>query len=272
MPRPKAGTAQQGRAYQLYKEGLGPTAIFEKLCEEFEDPVSARTVSTWLRGFRGLGEEVTQLDNPFEWHRLKEYGLPWEAGGYLMEMWAWAREFWSDLAETLGEPEPPPTTVREFRWWWRVASLVPKVSKFDVYVWAQAFVWQELLKEVLGEPVNLAGLEAYLAYRPWEGAEKLSAYNDAIAKKRIPSPPDIWDEGMLRRRIKGAIGQVHTPLLGFGGDPSGRIDKLPSTVFKECAHDLVYERVAFNKFSAGLDKLEREIQEREEWRYRPWQV
>ena len=43
------------------------------------------------------------LDAPFEYNRMGEYGLPWEAGGYLMEMWAWAREFWADLAEKLGD-------------------------------------------------------------------------------------------------------------------------------------------------------------------------
>ena len=70
MPRPKGSALQQTRTYELYKEGLGPTAIFDKLCEDFEDPVSARTVSTWLRGFRELNDEVKNLDAPFEYHRM----------------------------------------------------------------------------------------------------------------------------------------------------------------------------------------------------------
>ena len=63
--------------------------------------------------------------------------------------------------------------------------MVPEVSKFDVFVWAQAFVWRELLKDVLDEAVDLAGLEAYLAYRPWESTEKEFAYSHAVVQRRI---------------------------------------------------------------------------------------
>ena len=63
MPRPRSSSTQQARAYKLHSRGLGPTAIFETLCEDFdEDAVSARTISTWVKGFKGLSEEVTSLD------------------------------------------------------------------------------------------------------------------------------------------------------------------------------------------------------------------
>ena len=124
MPRPKTTTTQQGKAYELFKRKLGPTAIFDILCEDFEEPVSARTLSTWIQGFKGLRPEVTNLDVPFEYHRMGEHELPWEADGYLMEMWAWAKEFWADLAEKLGDAVPAPPTVRQVRWWWRLHLVV----------------------------------------------------------------------------------------------------------------------------------------------------
>jgi hypothetical protein len=263
MPRPRASASQQVRAYKLRNDGLGATAIFEKLCSEFEDPVSARTISTWLRGFRDLTEEVTNLDAPFEYHRMGEYGLSWEAGGYLMEMWAWATGFWADLAEKLGDQVPPPPTVRKARWWWRIHLVVPEVTKFDVYIWAQAFEWQELLKDVLDEPVDLAGLEAYLAYRQWESAEKKTAYTHALVQERIPSAPNIWGEYLLRMRVREVTGQHVGPLLGYRSQ-SDHLYALPSQIYLETVQELVAERLKRNNLEAELDTRERAIQELEE--------
>jgi hypothetical protein len=27
------------------------------------------------------------LDEPFQWHKLEQYGIPWEASGYLLTLW-----------------------------------------------------------------------------------------------------------------------------------------------------------------------------------------
>ena len=165
MPRPRASSEQQLKAYKLYIGGVGPTAIWEALIEKFDDAVSQRTVSTWVRGFRDgtkAREEqgLTDLDVPFEWHRLEEYGLPWEASGYLIEMWAWYKEFWTSVATTLNRPEPPPPTVRQARWWWRVHLAVPEMEvQMNVYCWAEAFGRRELLHGVLGLPLYVNDLE-----------------------------------------------------------------------------------------------------------------
>ena len=265
MPRPKAGTAQQGRAYQLYKEGLGPTAIFEKLCGEFPTPVSPRTVSTWLRGFRELDPGVTNLDAPFEYHRMGERDLPWEASCHLMEMWAWAREFRTHRAQELDDLEPPLPTVREARWWWRIHLMVPEISKLDVYFWAQAFVVQELLKDVLDESIDMAGLEAKLAYRPWESQEKKLVYLQAIDQMRIPPPPGVFGEYLLFTRARDAIGQpdrqAERPLLGYGVilDRPEEYSMLPSEIFALREADPAHVAI-----KAELSQLKREVQEREE--------
>ena len=246
MPRPKASASQQGRAYELYQEKLGPTAIFEKLREEFENPISARTVSAWIRGFRNLTKELTDLDAPFEYHRMGEYGLPWEAGGYLMEMWAWAREFWADLAEKLGDPEPPLPTVRLARWWWRVHLLVPEETRFDVYIWAQAFSWRELLQDVLDETADMTGLSAYLAYRPWESADQRFAYVQAVGQKRIPLPPNAWEEYLLSRRVRKVTGQPEEPALRQGVT-SARVEARPSDIYAETVRGFIAKSADFNK-------------------------
>ena len=237
---------QQGRAYELYQENLGPTAIFDKLCEGFEKPVSARTVSAWLRGFKELGKGVNDLDAPFEYHRMGEYGLPWEAGGYLMEMWAWAREFWADLAEKLGDTEPPHPTVRRACWWWRVHSLVPEESMFDVYIWAQAFSWRELRHDVLDETVDMTGLSAYLAYRPWESAGKRFAYVQAVGHQRVPSPPNAWEEYLLSRRVRRVTGQPEEPALG-NGLMADRLEARPSEIYAETVEEFIAKSADFHK-------------------------
>ena len=145
MPRPKASASQQGRAYQLYHDKLGPTAIFDKLCEEFENPVSARTVSAWMRGFRGLTEEVKKLDVPFEYHRMQEYGLPWEASRYVLRLWAFVTSMWPIFYKSAPRP-----TFREVRWWWRVHLAVPELDFYDVWQLAWRFTLREQRHELLG--------------------------------------------------------------------------------------------------------------------------
>ena len=146
-----------------------------------------------------------------------------------MEMWAWAREFWSDLYEKIGDPEPLPTTVRQASWWWRVHMMVPEETKFDVYVWAQGFAWQELLKDVLNETVDRAGLEARLAYRPWESPEKEIVYRQAVEQKRIPPLSTDWGQYMIFHQVGEIPGLTGLPLLGWDERP----EALPSQIFEE---------------------------------------
>ena len=187
MPRQRASPEQHKRAYDLFLEGSGPAAILRMLEDEFEEPVSARTVATWVKSFKELSPGTVSLDSPFEWHRLEEYGLPWEASAYLLEMWAFVQE--NEIYEARGFTIPPPT-IRQVRWWWRVHLAVPELDMADVWVLAQRFAFRELAHEVLGQPSGMADLEAHLAYKPWEGwpdsTEKLERYHRAIEEGRIP--------------------------------------------------------------------------------------
>jgi hypothetical protein len=194
MPRPKAHPEQHLRAYCLWREGKGHTEIVGVLENEFTRPVSERTVSTWIKGFRGLNPEIADLDFPFEWHRLESYGLPWEASGYLLELWRLSVE--GNLIEfemrlldgAIQTPQSSPT-IRQARWWWRVHQAAPDLGLPEVKILADDFVVRELDHEVLAMPLEFADLQAFLAYRPWQGlpsdTARYEAYRDAISQGRI---------------------------------------------------------------------------------------
>ena len=134
------------------------------------------------------------LDEPFEWHRLNEYGLPWEASGFLLEMWAYVKELSADLKWALDYSAPlPPPTVRQAHWWWRVHQAAPDQDKVFIQLWAEA-LWQcELHKDVLGKTVDVSDIEAYLAYRPWVSKKHEVDYDQAVQDGRIPQSQTILE-------------------------------------------------------------------------------
>ena len=183
MARTRANPEQHTDAYNLYQEGLGQTAIAQKLVELFPSPVSERTVGNWIRGFKRLNPILLALDSPFQWHRAEEYDLPWEASAYLLEMWRMVMNGEVIQFNERGDRAP---TVRQAKWWWRIHQAVPDVSsKGDVWFLAQRFVNREMLIQVLDEPLEFADLEAHLAYKPWENEDRIEAYRTAVQEGRI---------------------------------------------------------------------------------------
>jgi len=188
MGRPRASEKQRLWAYGLYRQGFKASAIHAQLEEDFgksnrwdesEDVVSLGTVKNWIRQFEELGASATSLDEPFEWHRLEEYGLPWEAGEYLLRMWNFFKE------GGVMRPTPPPT-ARQARWWWRVHLAAPDIDMLNLWHLSQEFASRELVSDVLGKPLELGDLEARLAYEPWADDEKYRRYHHAIEEGRIP--------------------------------------------------------------------------------------
>ena len=190
MPRPRKNEDQRLDTYLMYKQGFSPTRIHNGLkvrldageYGEHEDLVHLNSVKNWLREFR---ESDRGLDDAFEWHRLGDYGLPWEASEFLLEMWVYVQELNRDLKWALHYLDsPPPSTVRQANWWWRVHQAAPNQDKEFVRITAEQ-LWQcELYKDVLGKNVDVSGIEAYLAYRPWMSQEHQTAYHQAITDGR----------------------------------------------------------------------------------------
>ena len=121
--------------------------MWEALQNEFATPVSLRTITNWIQGFKRMPLDIASLDAPFRWHRMDEHELPWEGGAYILNMWVYAQEIWAEAQGQwpgwtfLGAPREnpwlpslPTPTVREVRWWWRVRQAAPKLNEFGVWL------------------------------------------------------------------------------------------------------------------------------------------
>ena len=140
---------------------------------------SRNTIAKYTREYDILPLPKKNLDKPFEWHLMEEYGLPWEASPFLLEMWAsflgWGKYF------PISNP-----SVREIRWWWRIHLAAPELDKEFIWRIAQWFLARELVQVLLNVPLELADLEAFLAYKPWVEANR-EAYERAISHDMIPA-------------------------------------------------------------------------------------
>src|SRR5919106_1050477 len=193
MPRPKANPEQHLRAYRLWRDGKGHIEIVRTLEGEFDSPVSERTVSEWIKGFKSLNPETVDLDSPFEWQCLEGYGLPWKASAYILELWRLNIEgnliaYEIILADgSIRTPESGPT-ARQARWWWRIHKALPTLGFSEVNILADDFVLRELNHEILAMPLNLVDLQAFMAYRPWQGlpedVARYETYREAIIQGR----------------------------------------------------------------------------------------
>lgn len=170
------------RAYKLRGEGNTYQAIADTLSQEAEDGRQFDR-ATIYRACRAMPR--SHLDEPFQWHRLEEYGLPWEASSYLLTMWRDGQE--GKLLPTKKRYVMPPPSVREVRWWWRIHLADPDTDMRGVWATAQQFVARELLHALLDKTVDMSDLMAYLAYRPWTDGEHLSTYLRAVKEGRIPA-------------------------------------------------------------------------------------
>jgi len=268
MSRPRADQDQRVAAYRMWKLAVGPAKIHSELkvyvgagqYGDYAVVVSLRTVKNWLRDFRTLD---AKLDDTFQWHRLEEYGLPWEAGSFLLGLWGEVREINQSLRLLgwfRGSDERLPT-VRQARWWWRVHLAVPEMeTKINVYLWAEEFCRLELYQHVLGKPMDAAGLEAYLAYKPWTDEGSLAIYNEALFSGRIPYLPDPFEEfggdgeqAMIRSR---QVSQYMGTMPG-GINPSNP-GQLPTENLKNSLKDIGELAMKTRELEARLDQLESE--------------
>jgi hypothetical protein len=171
-----------------------------------DDRVSRGTVAKYTKEFDNLSEVTKERYRPFEWHRLEEYGLPWESSAFLLGMWVRIQEYWADEDRVLpwSVPHLPPT-AHQVRWWWRVHLAVPDgVNTMDIYIWAEQFSRREMFSGVMGSPLDMTDLEAYLAYKPWAGPGNLFMYSQAVEEKRIQQLPHAFHEFNVLDEIKAA--------------------------------------------------------------------
>ena len=77
MGRPKAPEDQQLRARYFYLEGLTAKAIVRLLDDEFEEPVSLRTVGRWIADFTSSGLQVNAPEGLALKDRYASTGRTW---------------------------------------------------------------------------------------------------------------------------------------------------------------------------------------------------
>jgi len=210
----------------LFKEGHGAAEILKRLERNprFEGRklphirTMQRLVKDMRTRFANAPSPVKLLDQPFEWHRLEEHGLPWESGAYLLAMWAftqdhsYAPEFPKHLVWQI-----PKESFRQARWWWRVHLAAPDLCLLDVYWLANTFALREQAHDVLGIPFNVDDLQAFLAYQPWTTTEAQERYQEAVADGRLPPVPQAGPDDDMAFHIAEATGQPEL-LMGTGGE------------------------------------------------------
>jgi hypothetical protein len=157
---------QEQHAYFLYAAGKSVTAIAEKLeLQGYENCKDPSTIRRWISkpgGFRDrFAEEGHLLDGPFAWHSMGSYELPWEAASEVLGIFR-------DLNAWMGASAGLPTG-RQVIWTWRVTHAAPSLRIEDAASIAGAFVARAIRSLLWGEVLDVADLDACLAFAPWEG-------------------------------------------------------------------------------------------------------
>lgn len=172
-----------GAIIEFVRADKGASEIYRMMSSDPNYKTRVPELRTLQRAVADIRGKLTQLDQPFVWHRIEEYDLPWEASAYLLEMWRMVMNGEMTRFNERGQSVP---TVRQAKWWWRIHQAAPDLnSKGDVWFLAQRFVNREMLIQVLDEPLDFADLEAHLAYKPWENEDRIEAYRKAVQERRI---------------------------------------------------------------------------------------
>jgi hypothetical protein len=107
-------------------------------------------------------------------------------------------------------------TFRQAIWWWRVHLAAPDISFIDVYWLAQKFAFRKQVEDAFDTPYEIDDLQAFLAFRPWEGDEATRHYLDAINRGVIPAVSTL-DSAIDEAQSLANMGLDH-PSVGAGGE------------------------------------------------------
>ena len=192
----------------LRAQGLSLDGILDRM-EELrrrngtDDPTASRgTVAKYMK-------EFSDLDRPFQWQRLEEDSLPWEAGGILLEIWAYAIQLKASLeaglkrASTDTDIPTIPTdqltaTVRQARWWWRVHCAAPDLTANMKWKFGFECAMREQVYELLDEPFDLSDVQGYLAFGEWRQDAAEGEYARLVNEESLP-PLTVIDVDVILR-------------------------------------------------------------------------
>ncbi|SVE33936.1 uncharacterized protein METZ01_LOCUS486790, partial [marine metagenome] len=133
MARPRKHGEQELRAYKLYKQSLGVSAIATDLETTFDEPVSKRTVERWVWKFKKSPAETDKIDHALDWDSLSS-ALPEESVGYLLSMWAYAVEHALEDELTVTDSGTRCPSHRQAEWWWRLHQASPEAPRMTILI------------------------------------------------------------------------------------------------------------------------------------------
>ena len=146
-----------------------------------EANVSRGSVAKYVKQYDNLPDAVKALDRSVDWERLEDYGIPWEATCYLLQIW--------DETDFMYWP-----TIRDVKWEWRVHQAAPTAPASEVKVGRRQFSHRDRLidfgldpKDFGYDDQNFRNLWVRFAARPWEGEEQEKRYREVLASGVIPA-------------------------------------------------------------------------------------
>jgi hypothetical protein len=165
---------------QLKKKYVDSGDLIE---EELPD---VRTIQRYAKAYSDKNPTPDPLDEPFQWHNLSKYGVPWEASSFLMSVLSECIQAAAKMAEDYDKHRSFPT-FRDAIWWWRIHLACPEIEDLVDLQWlANTFVVRELVHQVLGRPLVMEDLEVCLALKPWMDETHHRIYHDAVDAGIVP--------------------------------------------------------------------------------------
>ena len=110
MARPKLSELMILEIQERRREGLTLLGIEERMQLDRDEATNDKpmppmpghgSIQKYAQEYDRRPLAVKILDEPFQWHRLGEYDLPWEASAFLLQMWGNVKELSRDLEWSL---------------------------------------------------------------------------------------------------------------------------------------------------------------------------
>ena len=206
LNQPRAPGQKPIRSREMLKELLRSPEM-ERLIEdilvlgpntEAQEKKIGRQLEKW-----GEPKNHDPLDEVFDWRRLTDAGLGWEASDVVLNLWAYDQKLSVDRErQTLEDNVNRPATMRKALWWWKVhcATGEFRENRLDLqnmsrthFVWqaAEVFWLADWYESSLGISQDTSGNWAILAYKPWGNIVRRDAYNSALDENRISPPLNV---------------------------------------------------------------------------------
>ena len=195
LNQPRAPGHKPIRSREMLKELLRNPEM-ERLIEdilvlgpnkEAQEKKIGRQLEKW-----GGPKNHDPLDEVFDWRRLIDAGLGWEASDVVLDLWAYDQKLSVDREnQTPGNSVNRPATMRKALWWWKVHCATGEFRENRIelqnmtrthFVWqaAEVFWLADWYESSLGISQDTSGNWAVLAYKPWGSIVRRDAYDRAL--------------------------------------------------------------------------------------------